>query len=167
MTTPPHDAAATSDDGRATARCAAHEAYLREHIPLAAFMQVGVLEIGADAVAVSAPLEPNINVHGTLFGGSGAALALIAAWSLLHTRMQSEHVAGSLVVHRHQMTYLRPIAGRVTARAVFAAGADAWDEYVDTLDRKGRARIVVDATLLDDARQAGAQLTGEFVAVRR
>jgi thioesterase domain-containing protein len=145
----------------------AHEAYLRERIPLAAFMRVSVDEVAADGVTVSAPLEPNINVHGTLFGGSGAALALIAAWSLLHTRMQSEHVAGSLVVHRHQMTYLRPIVGRVTARAVFAAGADAWHEFVDALDRKGRARVVVDATLLDDAGQAGAQLTGEFVAVRR
>ena len=44
------------DDPDAVRR--AHEAYLREHIPLAAFMQVSVLEIGADAVAVSAPLEP-------------------------------------------------------------------------------------------------------------
>jgi thioesterase domain-containing protein len=144
-----------------------HERYLREHIPLAAFMQVSVLEVGADTVAVSAPLEPNVNVHGTLFGGSGAALALIAAWSLLHTRMQAEHVAASLVVHRHQMTYLRPIAGRVTARAGFAAGAAEWQEFAEALDRKGRARIVVDATLLDDAGQAGAQLSGEFVAVRR
>lgn len=162
MTTQGDAVDASGDDVRRS-----HEAYLREHIPLAAFMQVSVDEVGADGVAVSAPLEPNINVHGTLFGGSGAALALIAVWSLLHTRMQAEHVAGSLVVHRHQMTYLRPITGRVTARAAFAAGTDAWQEFVDALERKGRARIVVDATLLDDAGQAGARLTGEFVAVRR
>ncbi|NBO77191.1 MAG: hypothetical protein EBV28_09360 [Betaproteobacteria bacterium] len=56
------------------------QALIRSRIPVADFMQLEVRLLTPDQVDISAPLEPNRNVHGTLFGGSGTAIALVAAW---------------------------------------------------------------------------------------
>ena len=63
------------------------ERYLHEHIPLSKAMGVSVLSVGEEAVTLRAPLAPNINHRETVFGGSASALAILAAWSLLHTRL--------------------------------------------------------------------------------
>ncbi len=140
------------------------ETYLRSKIPLMNFMQVSVLHVAADTLVVGAPLEPNLNVHHTFFGGSASALSLAAAWSLLQIRMTTEGLDGNLVVHRNTITYLRPVTGAVTAEATFAQ-PDAWPGFVDTLARKGRARITMSTRLMFDGHVA-AQLDGEFVAVK-
>ncbi len=59
------------------------EAYLHQTIPLSRAMAVSVIELNPESVVLGAPLAPNVNVHETAFGGSAAALALLAAWSLL------------------------------------------------------------------------------------
>jgi thioesterase domain-containing protein len=136
--------------------------YLHANIPLAEFMHVSVVSVSPDSLVLSAPLEPNVNVHQTVFGGSAASIALIAAWSLLHVRMSDSHVAGNVVVHQHRMTYFSPIKGRFTTHAGFATPT-AWDEFVHALRHKGRARVTLVATLQYDGHRA-AQLEGEFVA---
>lgn len=52
--------------------------YLHDHIPLSRAMAVEVVEASANHVLLEAPLAPNINMHGTMFGGSSATLALLA-----------------------------------------------------------------------------------------
>ena len=64
--------------------------YLHQHIPLSAAMQVRVLAATPDEVLLQAPLAPNINHRETVFGGSASALAILAAWSLVHTRMRAQ-----------------------------------------------------------------------------
>lgn len=140
------------------------EGFLLRRIPLAKFMRVAVLEVEPDSVVLTAPLEPNSNVHQTLFGGSAASVALIAAWSLLFTRMSAEAVTGAVVVHRHSMTYLKPVLGQFTAHGRFAT-PDAWRDFVDALDRKGRGRIGLDADLHFNG-EVAAHLKGEFYASR-
>ena len=48
--------------------------YLRTQIPLTQAMAVTVASIEANAVALQAPLAPNINHRHSVFGGSAAAL---------------------------------------------------------------------------------------------
>ena len=54
---------------------AALAAFLHEKIPLSAAMDVSVVSASASEVVLEAPLDPNINVHGTMFGGSVSTLA--------------------------------------------------------------------------------------------
>jgi len=139
------------------------EAYLHAHIPLSAAMAVRVLEVGPEAVRLWAPLEPNINHRSTVFGGSASAVAILAAWSLLHTRLLADGVAARLVIQRNTMDYLAPIAGNFTATATLAAAAD-WSLFCRTLDRHGRARIEA-VVRLDFEQQDAGRLTGSFVAL--
>ena len=139
------------------------EAYLHAHIPLSAAMQVAVVAVEASGVTLAAPLAPNINHRDTVFGGSASAVAILAAWSLLHTRLRSEGVAARLVIQSNAMDYLLPIAGDFTARSALAE-PDQWPRFMRMFARMGRARLRVTAELHSDG-QVTARLTGEFVAL--
>lgn len=137
-------------------------AFLHEHIPLSRAMDVRVVQSGTDEVVLEAPLGPNINVHGTMFGGSAATLGLLAAWSVLHLRLETEGIANQLVIHRTEMEYLLPIAG--TARAVARLDGVDWGGFVHMLERRGKARLKVNADVMFDGAVV-ARLVGEFVAI--
>ena len=141
------------------------ERYLHDHIPLSKAMCVSVVAVERDRVTLSAPLAPNINHRETVFGGSASALALLAAWSLLHTRLQSEGVESRLVIQRNSMEYERPIPGEFTATASLAA-PEQWLQFVRMLERKRKARISVHS-MLEHAGQVVGRLSGEFVALGR
>jgi len=138
------------------------EKYLHDHIPLSAAMQVSVIEVSSDSVVLGAPLEPNINHRHTVFGGSASAVAILAAWSLLHTRLESSGLSSRLVIQRNAMGYELPIAGSFTARSRISA-PDAWGSFTRMLRRKGRARISVSCAL-EYAGQTAGRFDGEFVA---
>jgi thioesterase domain-containing protein len=138
--------------------------YLYDHIPLSKAMQVEVRSVTVNEVVVAAPLAPNINHRETVFGGSASAVAILAAWSLLHTRLKSAGLDSRLVIMSNTMDYDFPIAGTFTARA-FIEEPDLWQQFVRMLTRKGKARIAVRSILECDGVQAG-RLQGEFVALR-
>jgi thioesterase domain-containing protein len=139
------------------------EQYLHECIPLSRAMQVSVLELSRDCAVLAAPLAPNVNHRGTVFGGSACTLSTLAAWSLLYCRLKGNQPAASLVLQRNSMSFERPIAGAFSARASLAPSA-AWPEFLRTLERRGRARIGVGAQLLCDGEPAG-HFFGDFVAL--
>jgi thioesterase domain-containing protein len=143
-----------------------HEAelagYLHQHIPLSAAMQVGVVAVTPQSVVLSAPLAPNINHRETVFGGSASALAILAAWSLLHTRMRAEGLQGKLVIQRNAMDYRAPILGGFTARS--SLDESDWQAFARMLARKGKARISVRSVLEAGGAEMGC-LEGEFVAL--
>lgn len=139
------------------------EQYLHRHIPLSRAMAVSVVSLGPDAVVLQAPLAPNINHRDTVFGGSASAVAILAAWSLLHTRLLAEDLASRLVIQRNTMDYELPIAGDFTARATLDDPA-LWPLFTRMLARKGRARIAVSSVLAHAGQHVG-RLTGEFVAL--
>jgi thioesterase domain-containing protein len=139
------------------------EQYLHRTIPLSRAMQVTVRELSDERVTLAAPLAPNVNHRGTVFGGSACTLATLASWSLLHWRLKDWLPATSVVLQRNSMNYERPVAGDFSARAWLAPGAP-WPQFVRTLQRRGRARISVSAHLLSGELVAG-DYVGEFVAL--
>ncbi len=126
-------------------------------------MQVAVREATLEHTLLAAPLAPNINHRDTVFGGSAAALATLAAWTLLHTRLATAGLPSRLVIQRNTMEYAAPIPGDFMARA-HLADPSAWARFEATLRRKGRARIAVLATLQCRGAEVGS-FSGDFVAV--
>jgi len=139
------------------------ERYLHEHIPLSKAMQVSVVGVQTDGVTLRAPLAPNINHRETVFGGSASAVAILAGWAFLHTRLVGAGLPSRLVIQRNTMNYELPIAGSFTARSFIQTPA-AWESFVLTLKRRGRARLTVSCILEYDGQPAG-RLEGEFVAL--
>ena len=139
------------------------EQYVHDRIPLSKAMEVSVVSVDVDAVVLHAPLGPNINHRETVFGGSASAVATLAAWSLLHTRLRGEGIASRLVIQRNTMEYELPIGGDFTARASFDQ-AQEWQRFTRMLVRKGKARIAV-SSVLEHAGQVVGRFSGEFVAL--
>ena len=81
-------------------------------------MQVTVLEASLQQVVLTAPLAPNINHRETVFGDSASAVAILAAWSMLHLGLTAEGLGSRLVIQRNTMDYLMPIDGSFTAVAL-------------------------------------------------
>jgi thioesterase domain-containing protein len=139
------------------------QSYLYSNIPLSAAMGVQVKVATPDHVLLSAPLAPNINHHQTVFGGSAAVLATLAAWTLLHLRLEIERLDARLVIQRSSMEYKRPIAGDFEAVCTFGDDT-AWERFRSTLVRRGRARMTLNAQLLHAAHEMGS-FVGDFVAL--
>lgn len=139
------------------------EDYLHAHIPLSRAMQVQVERISPEQVMLNAPLAPNINHRATVFGGSASAVAILAAWSLLHTRLRSEGIATRLVIQSNAMHYDAPIDGTFSAISRLEE-PEKWDLFKRTLTRRGKARIRVLAEL-HFAGQVAGRFEGEFVAL--
>jgi thioesterase domain-containing protein len=138
------------------------EQYLHEHIPLSKAMALTVVSVDQEAVVLRAPLAPNINHSETVFGGSAAALATLAAWSLPFVRLRAAGVPNRLVIQRNTMEFVRPIRGEFTARSRLEA-PESWPRFSSALTRKGLARIAVSA-VLEYAGETAATFSGEFVA---
>ena len=137
--------------------------YLRGNIPLTAAMEVSAVSVATDTVVLEAPLAPNINHRKTVFGGSASSLAILAAWSLVHLRLTGTSLEHRLVIQRNTMTYDAPIEGTFRATATFADGTD-WAKFLDTLERRGKARIGAIAELGYDGKPAG-HFEADFVAI--
>jgi len=107
-------------------------------------MGVEVARATGDGVTLRAPLAPNINHRDTVFGGSASALAILAAWSLVHIRLRKAGVASRIVIQRNTTDHDLPIDGAFTARS-HLQDPDDWERFLKTLERRGRARLTVHA----------------------
>lgn len=136
--------------------------YLHEHIPLSAAMGVSVVHQSVESVVLAAPLQPNINHRDSVFGGSASALAILSAWSLVHTRLESAGIRSRLVIQRNAVEYSKPIFGEFSASATLKEPAN-WPLFLRMLERRGRARISVESVLLYEGQAAGT-FDGDFVA---
>ena len=134
----------------------------RQDHPLPLRVQVRVVEIGPEHARLTAPLAPNINHRETVFGGSASAVAILAAWSMLHLGLKVEGLGSRLVIQRNTMDYLTPIDGSFTAVAL-APARPAWESFTRMIRRKGLGRITKTAALHYQGQVAGS-LAGEFVA---
>lgn len=135
--------------------------YLLTHIPLTAAMGVEVHVERPERVVLAAPLTPNVNHQGTAFGGSVAALATLAAWSLIRVRLDQAGRAANVVIQRSSMEYDAAIDGELRAVCEFG-DEDLWRRTIERLERRRRARLDLHSRL-EHAGKAAARFCGTFV----
>lgn len=141
------------------------QAYLENAIPLVVAMGVTVDTADDGRVVLSAPLAPNVNHQSTAFGGSIAGLATLACWGWLWARTRSGAVPTGIVVANSTIEYSKSVTTDFTAECTAPADAVV-AAFVRTLERRGRARIELAATVKDASGVVCATFGGRFVAVR-
>ncbi len=82
-------------------------------------MQFTIDSLDLDAIEVSAPLPPNVNIHGTGFAGSIYSVAVLTGWALCTHILEQTGVAADLVVAQAEIRYRAPVSGdlRCSTRA--------------------------------------------------
>lgn len=142
------------------------EDYLHRRIPIAAAMGVHVESVDTRRVRLAAPFGPNINADTpdeVVFGGSAAAVAMLAAWTLLYVRERAAGGHARLVIQRGTIHYERPITGDFEAVCELEDEA-AYARFRKMFERRGRGRITLRSILLQNGRPVGA-FEGDFVAL--
>jgi len=134
--------------------------HLYENIPISKAIGVSILSVTSSEVALTAPLKENINHKATVFGGSLHAVATLACWCLLTIRLQKK---AELVITHSEIDYLKPIADDFVAISS-APDSRAWNKFVGTLERKGKARIIV-SSYIGDPSAPSVRFIGTFAAI--
>jgi thioesterase domain-containing protein len=135
---------------------------LHGKIPITRALGVRVEDYDGRRLVLSAPLEANVNHLGTAFGGSLNALAVLSCYGLLWLELRDDEC--HIVVRESSISYVRPVRGDLRATCTLP-GAEALAEFKLTFQRKGRARVALDATIVDEGVTA-VRFRGTFVAMR-
>jgi len=138
--------------------------YLHRHIPLTAAVAARVRRMEPGLVEISAPLGPNTNHRGTAFGGSLSTLAILSGWVVLQQALQAEHVAARLVIQKSECDYMEPVDADFSAESRLPL--EEWPRFLQTLARRGRARITVLSLIRADGREV-LRASGTYVALRQ
>ena len=122
------------------------QTYMYEHIPLTKAMDISINELNPSSIHISAPLGPNINHRGSVFGGSISTLGITSGWALIFSVLRKLDIPNRLVIKESSTNYILP------ATHSFSAKCDELTEaicanFVSELNRHDRARIKLNSTL--------------------
>lgn len=120
--------------------------------------------IDGDGLRLAAPFAPNINHASTVFGGSASALAILSAWTLLHTRLRELPFPTEIVIQRNAVEYRLPMRGDFEALCA-PPGEPEWQRFLQALTRRGKGRITLRSVLSSGGEPAGS-FEGVYVATR-
>ncbi len=133
--------------------------FLHHHIPASRLLAIDATEATAHTVTLRAPFALNQNHHHTIFGGSGALLATLCAWSLVHLNFPTAQ--GNIVIQQSTIYYDKPAPNDLLATCV-RHDEIPWQKCQTMLTRFNKGRIQVDCTLMSDGQVVG-RWQGQFV----
>jgi len=108
-------------------------------IPVSAAMHFRIEELSRSHITVNAPLEPNVNIHGTAFAGSIYSVAALSAWALLTHVLTERGLDAELVIARGDIKYRAPVKGIIHCECQLSNNQ--LQTFVDELVKKNGARI--------------------------
>lgn len=122
-------------------------------IPLSQFMQLTVAGFDGHEFRCQAPLEPNINLHQTMFAGSIYTLATLTGWGLQYLYLRSENLQGDQVLAEANIRYFKPVSELPQARCYVSQT----DGSLERLHKGKKAVQKITVEIL-----SGSQVTAEF-----
>jgi thioesterase domain-containing protein len=138
------------------------ERFLHEQIPLTRAMEVRVENFDDLQLILTAPLGPNHNHLGTAFGGSLAALLVLAGYSLLWLELGDREA--HVVISESRMKFRRPVRG--TIRAVcLRPEPDVLAAFQASFATRGKARINL-RVVIEHEGEIAVEFEGTYVARR-
>ncbi len=135
------------------------QALIRKTIPLSEFMQFEISSLGSSSITTSAPLNPNVNIHGTGFAGSLYSLSMLTAWAFVMHCLQSHNITAELVAARAEIQYRKPVKNAIECQTHVAS--EDIDNFIQQLQKRGRAKMEV----IVDVGNSAATLNALMVAI--
>ncbi|MGD8349880.1 MAG: YiiD C-terminal domain-containing protein [Gammaproteobacteria bacterium] len=112
---------------------------IRAAIPLSKAMQFTIESLDGESIRVSAPLEPNVNIHGTGFAGSIYSVAVLTGWALCTHILEDAGLDAELVVARAEIRYRGPVTGPL--QCATATDTAARDRFLHATRSQGKALL--------------------------
>lgn len=121
------------------------QALLHREVPLSRHMGVVPHAYDGDELTLQADLQPNINIHGTAFGGSLYSLAALCGWSLLRLRLEDASLSAEIMLGSARIDYHKPVRSKLIARA--ACESVKFEAFESRVKNGNRAGIEVPVSL--------------------
>ena len=163
MTQPPELVRDPTGDSARAAHLRALEAELLAMPPVAA-LGPRIADADGHHLRLHAPLAANINDKGCAFGGSLTSLMTLAGWGLIVSRLVEAGIEADVFVADSTVHYRAPVFADLEAVAVLAEG-ESWEAFLDTLHARGRARLMVAASVPLPEGAVAAECRSRYVAI--
>ncbi len=125
---------------------------LKEQVPLITHMGIDVISWDGSTVVVEAPLEPNLNTHGTAFGGSLYCVGAMTGWSAVHlTLMDAGHLP-SVWLAKGEVEYKKPVRG--VLRAQTTVSDELRNQLITGYEGKGRVKASIQVAIQEQGEDA-------------
>jgi len=131
-----------------------------QQIPITQLMGIRVFQYTGETFETRASLNPNMNLHGTMFAGSIYSLATLTGWGLVHLLMKEQKVEGDIVLADANIHYHKPVTELPRSVAKFE---DVSGDFAPLTEGK-KARMKVLVEVLDDTVPV-AKFDGEYVVI--
>ncbi|MCM2681009.1 bifunctional GNAT family N-acetyltransferase/hotdog fold thioesterase [Echinimonas agarilytica] len=138
--------------------CDSLAAMWRDQIPLSAQMGVTVDDYTGESLKVTAPVTPNVNLHGGMFAGSLYAMGCLTGWGLLYLMLKERNITARIMLVNGDIRYVSSVVGH----AVAEASRKEIEGSIWPLIRDKKVVMKVPVNLYS-GEQLAAQFTGKFI----
>jgi thioesterase domain-containing protein len=135
---------------------------LHRELPLTRTMGVRVEEHDGRELVFLADFAPNINIHGTAFGGSLYSICAVVCWGMLHLKYEDEGLHAHSVLGDARISYRLPVRGEIRARCRLPADGS-YETFIENLRAGKRSRIELTAEILVE-RGVAVRFVGSYSA---
>lgn len=139
--------------------------FLEGAIPPVKDLRFQIQSISSEEVVAKAPLIENSNHMGTAFGGSLYSILVLTSYTWLYAQLKELRPDVEIVIQSGGIRYTKPVQKTIQSRCV-APPPEFWQGFLQQLEKRGRARLTLTATVLD-GEMACVALDGQFVAFRK
>lgn len=154
-----------SDPDPQAAALKALDDYARSMVPVAA-IGISVGAYADERLHLHAPLAPNLNDKGSVFGGSMNSLMTFASWGLVMVRLRLAGLEADVYVADSTAAYRKPLYADLHAEAWIAPGQD-WDAFLESFRARGRARIALQSVIRLPEGGEAAEFSGRYAAIAK
>ncbi len=137
--------------------------YIHEHIPITVQLGASISAYEGNSLTIAAPLAENLNHRQSAFGGSLSAIAILSGWALLFIKLKELGISSRLVIQKTEFDFKAPVIDDFQSVSELPSAAK-YDRFLTILNRKGKARLVVESQVTCNGQLCGTH-TGTFVAV--
>jgi thioesterase domain-containing protein len=129
-----------------TSSIEALQATFDHDIPITREIGIRVAHYDGEQLALSAPIERNINHKSTAFAGSLNSVVTLAGWGMIWLLLKELDLAATIVIQDSASHYRRPVTRDFTA-ICSRPGAEQVELFARMLREKGRARLELQVTI--------------------
>lgn len=113
---------------------------LTRRIPLGGAMELEIERLDGRGIALHAPLAPNVNDKGTVFGGALVSLMILAGWSLPRLLLRRAGLDADLVIGRCEVRFVKPVEAAFGVHCDWPE-ASAVEQFLEHVRARGRGKL--------------------------
>jgi len=140
------------------------QSFLHKEIPITKQMGLRLISFEKGKLHLCAPLDVNINDKGSVFGGSGSSLMIIAAWSLIKLNCENVGLNADIVIHKNQTTWNKALYQDLNIQAHFETTYD-FNKIKLKLDNNRHQRISCFIKLIDAKDNIFSTMEAKYVII--